>query len=516
MRNIRFKNIIVALVIAAQVLGLASCTKDFEDINKNPNNAEPGPGPLFGGVLVGTTGHRYEMARGNLLTTMVLGMQGYSTNSGWGTALNLDDNALNFAGEYWARTYERLIGGISATNNAIDNSEFIDDAEKDRMRAVVNIWRVMLMHRLTDMFGDIPYSEAGLALSGNFSPAYDSQQDIYNDMFVQLANAASTLSSATGTSAFGTSDMVYQGDYNKWYRLANSLRLRLALRISNVDPGKAQTEAAAALQGDLIDDNSQSCQVIHTYDGTAVDTDDAQWSPTANGTNAYIAIGWHTVHASSAMINLMKFRSNTADGQLYPEHDPRIPAYFRPVDGSNPATYVGAVLGEDHFANVVATTSDLNGDAYFSLGQDALMLGADEVAFLKAEAVLKGWASGNAKDLYTDGVTKSLEYIGVLNNATPEFWTALSNAYDAASDKLEPVVTQRWIALMSNGFEAWSLIRRTGYPNFVAGQDIAAGKAPANRTVYPNSEYNTNNANVTAAAGSIGGDKSTISVWWDN
>lgn len=514
MKKFTMRHILVALILVTQIFGVISCSKDFEELNENPNNAEPSYGPLFANVLVGTTGHRYEMARGNLLTTMVLGMHAYSTSPNWGTALALNDNTLQFAGEYWARTYVRLIGGIDATKKAIEAST-VSDGEKARLHAVADIWRVMLMHRLTDMFGDVPYFEAGMALDGNFAPKYDKQKDIYTDMFKKLDAASNVLKGATALSYYGESDMVYKGDYQKWYKLANSLRLRLALRVSSVDATQAESEAKAALAGLLIESVSETCEVMHTYEGAETGTDPAQWSPDANGTNAYVAIGWHTAHASSALINKMKFYSNTTDGQIHPEHDPRLTAYFVPVDGSTPAQYLGGVLGTDQYSTVVASTSDLNGNDLFSLGHEGLMLGADEVAFLKAEAALKGWLAGDAKALYTKGVELSLEYHNVYASATTEFWSQLGAEYDNATDKLEPVVTQRWIALMSNGFEAWSLIRRTNYPTFKDGVDIGAGKETANRVVYPNSEYNTNRANLDEAAASMGGDKSDSKLWWD-
>lgn len=399
--------------------------------------------------------------------------------------------------------------------------------------AVAQIVQVTAMSRVTDIYGPIPYSRVGEGLS---SVPYDSQQDVYKQFFAQLDNATASLRAQISSGAalpfdFSSFDVVYNGNFTQWLRFANSLRLRLAMHIVKADLATAKAEAEKALNpanGGVITDNADNMTVKVTGDFT---------NPLV-----FIAKNWADIRIGASI-----------QCYLTGYKDPRISRYMDkatdPATGLK-GTYKGIRIGSLVDKSKYQTYSSLNTDdgtsPAFTLKTPMQVMTAAEVYFLRAEAALKGWsnAGGSAQQLYEQGITTSMAqwqvsapgYIAddksmpdaytdpknVANNAPrPSTITIKWNESANDNDKLERIITQKWIAMFPEGQEAWTEFRRTGYPKlFPVVNNRSGGSIPTDvqirRLPFPQNEYNTNPATVADAVKLLGdADDGGTRLWWD-
>lgn len=482
MKKINIYHFLFALLFLAST----SCTSDFDELNTDPNKAfQTDPAYLLSYSQNGVGGHRFELWRGNLLHAMLWSNQfitpwttPFSTNDGWATA-------------YWDRSYERLAGSIEETLRQID-AEGASNAEEKK--AITRIWRAFIYHRITDFWGDVPYSEAGKGNSDRiFQPKYDSQEDIYLDMLNELKEAVTVLESNASGNTFGSADLVYGGDHSDWIKFGNSLRLRLAMRLTEVAPSTAQQHVSEVASASLITVNDDNCRLLRLNGD--------QFDPQVNGSSAPVVAGFNGNYLSQSLVDILKDRN-----------DPRLPVYALPNGGGE---YVGYPNG-----NPTAPLPDLlpanfslpNPNTVFALDADVMFLSAAEVNFLLAEAVKRGWAAGNAETYYQEGIRQSLDYHGIASTDIDNYLLETEVVYDD-SKGLEQIITQKWIGLYSDGWEAYAEVRRTGFPTFEA--TALNGEIPK-RLRYPTTEQTLNTASYTSAvSGMSGGDTEASNVWWD-
>lgn len=409
--------------------------------------------------------------------------------------------------------------------------------------ALAKIWKVALYHRQTDYFGPIIYSNFG---NGQVSVGFDSQKDIYMDFFKILDEAATDLRATNPAVRIfgitgGSHDLVYDGNILKNLKFLNSLRLRLAMRISYVDPAKAKIEAEKA---------------IAAPEGVIINNaDNALSKVKVDGTN---------VNKLSTITYISEFvLSSTLASLMNGYNDPRIPVYTQPCCGRlTPANAVfGGLVGfRNGFASAQRGTNlDLQ---YSYVGKKWLpinnggtnepdhIMEAAEVFFLRAEGALRGWnMGGTAKDLYNQGIRASISFRTTVSDATIDAYinsTAkpakpldrfgnpdLRNSppvadipvlYETAGSferQLEQIITQKWLSLFPmNDTEAWAERRRTGYPR---GYAIVQSDNPAltrtqlvRRIIYPPNSYSTNKVATEAALALLGGpDTYATRLWWD-
>lgn len=387
--------------------------------------------------------------------------------------------------------------------------------------AIAKIWRVEMYHRMTDYFGPIIYSQFG---NQQPSVAFDAQKDIYDDFFKTLDDAVAVLKTNTSGYAFSNHDQVYRGDATKWLKFANSLRLRLAVRLAYVDANKAKTEAEKAIDDGVILSNSDNAAVASTL----------------NNTNILSRITYlKDFRASSGLMSALKGYN-----------DPRLSVYYSPAENGSgyhalrnglPASDRGSTLAP---ANSFVGPQWLGNPPRPGTVNPTVVLTAAEVAFLRAEGALRGWdMGGTALSFYNEGIRLSLTQnvpaitagqitAYQLSTATPaplaDKWNspAMSNVpvlYNPAGsfeNQLEQIITQKWLALYPDGYEAWAERRRTGYPRGYAliGSDNPdlSGTDLARRVIYPPSEVTTNGAAYNEALTLLGGpDNMKTRLWWD-
>jgi hypothetical protein len=402
--------------------------------------------------------------------------------------------------------------------------------------ALADILWVTGFHKVTDYWGPIPYFKAGEPGS---SVAYDPQDKIYDDFFKRLTSAVTTLKANPNAVPYGSYDLIYAGNVSKWIKYANTLRLRLAMRISKVDPARAKTEAEAAYAAGVM---------------TASPDDDALIQKSTKGSDnngLSIMSDWNEFRMSAAMESVMTGYQ-----------DPRISVYWLP-DGAtkdNPAgngKYDGLRNGLTSTqltqAANAATANAKVGKRWSSadfagigdhLSTPQNVMCAAEAYFLRAEGALLGWnMGGTAKDLYEGGIANSMKQWGITNAAAIASYTASANvpiapldflnspavsdapikfAADVATQKKQ-IGIQKWLALFPDGHEAWADYRRGRnfilYP--VANSDNADITNTATQYIrripFLLSEFANNKAGTEAAIPLLGagGDKVTTPLWWD-
>ena len=391
--------------------------------------------------------------------------------------------------------------------------------------ALAKIWWVWTFHRNTDYYGPIPYFNAGV---NGENVTYDSQEKMYDDFFVKLTEAEAVLKANTGATPYGAFDKVYQGDVSKWIKFANTLRLRLALRISKVNPAKAQTEAEAALAAGVMTDISSDALMAKT-------------PPVGDDYGGLSSIAvWNEFRMSASMESVLKGYN-----------DPRIGIYFQKTDSTNGydggrngmlASEVIVGINQPTYNSNVGTRWVVGGGNDWSnvpAAQD--IMHTAEAFFLRAEGALNGWnMGGTAEELYNQGIEASMRQWGVTNDATITAYINSTATPIAPNDYFnsppmndypikwssDPVMQrkqlaqQKWLALYPDGMEAWADLRRAGvqqiYPVLHSDNaDIPQGKF-IRRLTYLDLEKQTNGPEVEKAKALLNGDDKPLTpLWWD-
>ena len=525
--KITFNKSCSAIFLAALLVGAGGCTKSFESYDTNPA-ALTSSQTLA--ILPTAFGPLEQSIYSNYQTAQNLSADAYAGYMMSPTPFKAEYNLNYFLVDGWDRN-----GFVDQYNLVMAPVAKIAAAGTPTQRpdywAVALIMQVEAMDRVTDRFGPIPYSKAGTSLT---SVPYDSQQAIYNEFFSQLDTAVSNLSAYIsahpGVKPLGANDLVYGGDYTKWLKLANSLRLRLAMRIVKADATTAQAQAEKALSdpGGLM----------------AVPSDDALIAQSGGRNNDIwtVTASYGDNRCNAAMASYMSGYN-----------DPRLPVYATPATDSTVVANVGAgkYVGIRIGINIAAKSdyegyASLNTTTTFTQTASQYFMTAAEVWFLKAEAALRGWSGAGAVQTdYQNGIAVSFQQWGVtdanyitdgtsvpadyadpknsLNNDTA--LTKITIAWDPTASQevmLERIITQKWLAIFPDGQEAWADYRRTGYPrlfpvvNNESGGTIST-QIQIRRLAYPQSEYTANGAAVNSAVQSLlgGPDNGGTRLWWD-
>ncbi|MGF1636833.1 MAG: SusD/RagB family nutrient-binding outer membrane lipoprotein [Cyclobacteriaceae bacterium] len=486
--KINFKNIFVILLFSLCVA--IGCTSHFDEMNTDPNNpTEIGAQFLLPYAIERSVdrywGHRDRFERINLdaaeLWIQHLTRNIYSNEGdNYGISPALPNN--NWKGFYndAAINFQRIVLQ-SAEDGISPNSNY------EGVGLVMRSWVFSL---LTDMFGAIPYTEA---LSGSvdvpiYSPAYDSQEDVYMGLLADLKLANEKLSTS-GPAILG--DIFYEGNILKWKKFANSLRLRLANRIAAKKPTEAR-----AIMAEILGDPA-TYPVFETVDDNA-----SLWCTTVLPSNNE----WHQVIVQSGRTdwNISKTLADKMNGL----GDTRITVYASP---NSEGQYQGHPNGlPDAIATTFLSSSSFIGSEFTKAEAPEVIMTLSELYFILAEAVLDGDISGDAQEYFEKGIEASYDQFGL--DVPADFMTAVGAV------TREKVLEQKWIALFGQGIEAWTEYRRTGYPVMPAADPSAVfendGVLPT-RFPYPATEYSLNQANVSMGESMNGGPNDMkTKLWW--
>jgi hypothetical protein len=515
MRN--YKLYLTVGLMALSAMSISSCTDKFEEYNTNPTKLTEldasGVGNAFAAAQYrGLTAswQTYQSLFGDLQSQYFANvaqnfpsdrnvMVGNWLNGAWGT------------NGFYGSAVPPLLG-------VLENTKPGGKAANPAIFAMANIWKVRMFLPRTDYWGPIPYSQVG---NGEKSVEYDAQDVIYKDFLALLKKGAADLAPFAGKNVLGNNDQIYGGNVNNWILFANTLRLRIAMRMSVVEPALAKAEAESAVAGGVLTINAQ----------------DAFLKVTAFSINTLNqATAWNEFRMSSAMESVLKGYG-----------DPRISKFYAPVPGTSNFKglrngYTQVELGRPE--NAASANSNVN-DAFLPANQDKQPFGvmmSAEAWFLRAEGALKGWnmGAGTARTFYENGIANSMRQWGISDGVAVSAYTngmttpmALTDAVNTPAltnitvswstdpaKQIEQVLTQKWLALYPDGLEAWAEYRRTGFPKLYARINSESLVVPANgivrRTPYVVGETQTNPKGVASGVAKLGGaDNEATRLWWN-
>ena len=468
----------VLIALTATPLVITSCRQEL-DINVDPNNPSQATLPgLLSGSQVGLA-----FALGGEGTRMPASIvQHYAGHRA---------QPLDYA--QYRITSSATDGTWTALYNALmDIKELENKAAASGNQAYLGVSKILQAHAfsvITDLFGDIPFSEA-LQGRANITPAYDRQEDIYPALITMIDDGVTALRAGTETIK---GDIVYRGDVTKWEKFANSLKLRLLNHLSSRQPNAAANFLAT--NPSLIDTSADDAKVAF-----------GSVASNANPIHQFDVISGRKDQAvASTIVDKMKALS-----------DPRVSLYFKPIAendhglrgqyfGNAPGNDVGDT-GESRYSRV--------GSAYASVKSPVVLMSAAEVNFIKAEVYYRASNAASAQAAYQAAITQDFAALGLSSSSAA---TYLANANVAYNGTLQRIMEQKWITMFQASYESWVDWRRTGYPALTPAANNATSNVIPRNLPYPDVEINSNRANLVAGPGvPIPYTGLSNRVWWDN
>jgi len=490
-KNINSLSLFLILVLSI----LSSCDNNFEEINRSKDLVtEPNLDLMLTPLELNMLERQYYTA-GTIIAPMVGQVSAGSTFEG------LNEIGSFEHGYHFEWIYQNPL------KNVVD---FIDRSKKNPEQVnyynIGRIIKVYLVHQLTDVYGDIPYFGAGKGYSEQiYTPEYDSQQVIYEDMFKELQEATGSFDESKPVPT--VTDIVYQGDLNKWKKFANSLMLRLGLRILNADPAGGEKWINRAISAGLLENNDDNFVVFYkpsTYYGT-----------TQNGQPHIFIRYFNNSRLTAPFVDFLKNNN-----------DPRIRTYAM-LPGSSSSYANGDKTpsnqkGYPMFGNVAESKSNFsvaNKNTFGKYDAPFIHLSYAEVQFQLAELVVRGVLSGDDKAYYENGVKAAMDQLkvygpeGIVSPAQAEDYL-FENPYNPATpeDALEMINSQYWIETHFNWYENFANMRRSGYPKIY--EALGSGYSMPRRLTYPSGEVSIN-PNLQQAIQRQGPDVINTRVWWD-
>lgn len=517
----KFRKLFIVKTYMAYVLLMAgilgSCGKNFEEINTDPTRLTTlstgdikglFKNALYMGMYSGEGSAEYQYAQGFFADLYAQ----YSAITATFDPTDRYNIAQEWVQEQWIGTYTRAMPSLV---NIIKETAA---PEKTALNAIARIWKVFVVHRATDYYGPIPYSNIG---SDSTVIPYDAQKDIYYDLFKELTEAIAALKQNVDMVSYGEeADVIFHGDNQKWLKFANTLRLRLAMRISYVEPDKAKTEAETAVAEGVMTELE----------------DDAYLEVSGVNYNGYNRqSGWNEFRMSAAMESVLKGYE-----------DPRLSKFWAPA--VNTGEYKGVRNGMN-VAEIVDPENEPDNTSgpslpllpeFMSVTPSTVMYTA-EAYFLRAEGALNGWnMGGTPQEFYEKGIEMSLRTWGITDAGVINSYINSTNVpiapggmfntpalsdipvkFSADAEKQrEQILTQKWVALFPEGHEAWAEFRRSGYPKLYPlihsdNPDLPVGVF-IKRIPFLNYDRDRNGPAVEAAAALLGGpDNAATPLWWD-
>lgn len=546
------------ILSAALLAGISSSCSDsyMEDLNTDKSKANSiDPNAQLTTAELQTYGDlgMVEIYR-NYLYAFTQQLMGCWNTTNYGGRHTVDNNEM---GRIWTSFYPKAIKNLT---DAIHRSE--EDGNRKNINAILRIYRVYMMSVITDIYGDAPYSEAGLGyLKEIYNPKYDTQEDIYNDFFTELKDAASALDAANDRI---TGDVIYNGDVAKWIKLANSLRLRYAMRISDIAPEKARKEFEDALasEGGVLTSGSDDALIKYM---------DISFSFGQDSYTDYRGNALSQLLFGNDPANNPSYLCSTFFNQLYNTKDPRtfmIARFYydglmsqtspdNRIDLTDEITGKGIAMNpcqpgafsydpwpQGYDSDMMKEIAKTNPSVETTMARETepklannflrgdnpgVVMTCAEVNLLLAEASLKKWnTGGTVEGFYSKGVRAAMDFLadnyGYDRISDNDFNTYIAdNGTGHTEQQAKAAInTQAWILHFTNPAECWANVRRSGYPRLKSpaeygfGQYLTGGKDIPVRLCYPTLESSYNKPGYDEALKRMGGkDSWNTHVWWD-
>lgn len=474
------KKYLVTFIVAFLFI---SCSDDekYERLNQDPKNpTEVSEDFLFTSATVSLGDF---LASPNVNINIFRFISQYLTATTYVDEPNYDLTNRNIPQSQWSEIYRDVLLDLDDAKDYINESENLTQGEKDARIGQIEVIQVYAWQVLVDTFGDIPYNEA-LEAETVTLPAYEDDAVIYQDLIERLQTASTLLGSGQG---FTGPDVIFGGDMSKWSKFNNSLQLRLAMRISDSNPGLSQDAAEDAASKGVFTGNQDNA--IIAYQSSPPNTNPLWEDLVQSGRSDYVA--------ANTIVDVM----NDLD-------DPRRTYYFDQNLGDG--VYEGGTYGAQ---NPFSGSTHI-GENFRDPTHPGIFLDFAEVSFhLATASELNYNVFGDAQTHYNNGITASMNYAGIDDqNAIDDYLASPGVVYNSA-DSNALIGTQFWIAMFDNPLEGWSAWRKYDEPSLNIPE--SSGNPVPVRYTYPINEQNLNEANYNAASQAIGGDTQQTPLFWD-
>lgn len=476
----RLNKYLLAIAGIFALITISSCKKELARINTNPNAVEnPDPAYLLTGAIKTASDAYWTVGESNPSNLFV---------QYWAEIQYTDEDRYIFSSNSFQGLWSNLYSGSIINLDKV--IELAGQQDNSNYKGVAMIFRSWVYCLLTDAFGAIPYSEA-MQVEKNPTPKYDTQKEVYEGLLNDL-KTAETLLDPDGKPVEG--DIIYNGDIQLWKKFANSLRLRIALRIADREPEKAKAviNNMENTGSNYINSNSEMAELNYL-------------DPPNQNPLAELFLTRDDYRISKSIVD-----------KLFQLNDPRLPVYAAPTEDSTPQTYIGipnGLLVGDASALGFSKTSR-PGKYFLDPHAPAVIMSYAEVLFDRAEAAARGFTKEDPDALYKQAITASLKQYNIDQAAINDYLSQPSVKYDPQNFK-RSIGVQKWIALFGQGLEAFAEWRRLDYPQLkpaVAG--VLNGKMPV-RFIYPGTEQSLNRKNYKQAVARQGPDLLTTRLWFD-
>lgn len=465
--------------------GLALIVGGCDITNLNENKKEPvdvSGSPIFSAAVVNmgnylSNGVEQAYSEPNI-------MPQYWTTTSYPTIPNYNISSYSLSNIGWSILYSDVLKNLDKAKDKVKKNDELSSANKKNKLACIQVMDVLAYSSLINIFGDVPYKEA--LDPENTQPAFDDAEGIYMDLLSRLNTAIGNFdSSAEG---FGSADVIYNGDIGKWEKFANSLKMRLAITIVDVN----EPEARKAIK-------QASPKAFNSNDDNA----NIKFQSTPPNTNPI----WEALVQSGRHDNVP---SDPLVSRMNATNDPRRAIFFTKYKGN----YAGGIYGKpndygnySHFSSLIKKKD-----------RATSILNFDEVEFIRAEAAARPGnfgISGSADDHYKQGIRADMEFWGVPDSQITSYLSRSDVKYGSASgDFRKKIGTQKWYSLFMQGLQAWTEVRRLDAPELTPSDDAQIDEF-IKRYTYPADAQNLNEQNYNEASQAIGGDKLTTKLFWD-
>lgn len=470
------KKYILLTIIALGTLWSCQTDEQYEDYNRDPKNPTSVAADfLFTDATVRLTD---QMVNPNVNRNVFRFFAQYFTTTTYVDEPNYELNTRNIPQNHWSILYRNVLLNLQDARGIVEENEALTETQRTGRLAQLEVIEVYAWHVLVDTFGDIPYSEALNAVEFPL-PAYEDDAAIYANLISRLDAALPGLDTGTG---FSNADVLYNGDMEQWAKFGNSLKLRLGMRLTDVNPSLAQSTAESAISGGVFTSNADNATL--EYQSAPPHTNPLWDDLVQSGRSDYLP-------------------ANTIVDIMNDLNDPRRDDYFQ----TNQETFIGGIYGG---SNSFPEYSHV-GDRLHEATNPGILLDYAEVEFHLAEAAKLGYSgTGSAEEHYNAAITASILYWGGTPGEAAAYLSESDVAYDNSDEQL---ATQFWIAMYDNPFQGWSVWRKFDAPELNVAAE--SGDPVPLRYTYPVNEQNLNLTQYEAASSAIGGDEQQTPVFWD-